>query len=888
MSAVAQRADDFVGRPGGAGYFSDDAVRVEFFCSLQSQLVERQRDRIASTYGWYLDVGGNAPLSCLRSARVPLQVAFDWLERARNFGFDDAQLLYETADGAAPQAADVWVPPGFEALLEPQLTLADVFFGGRKVGSVMVIYTPDKVEFQAPETIVNALPDLIEPLRVLQSLSGALDPNSAFACGFRGNNACGRLDPIPEVAGVIWDESRFRLDVFVNPEQLAVRGANIGKYLPPSSAEWSMMQTLYAALSGSFEQPDENYSLSGVNTISFRENRLVTDINVANDRFSIDELTVERDFEGLSYRGGYFNGDSSFLSFGTTNSVRGVSIGTSIDTRTDLRQSSGNSIEVFLATRSLVSIYKDGRLISSRNYDSGNQELDTTALPGGSYDIDIRIVDASGRETVETRFYVKSNQLPPLDEPNWYVELGQPTRINRDEVFREVNDGYLAKAGYLTRLSDTTAIGGGVIANNNQKALEIDFFSLNRGLQVDLSGIYADDGGYGFNLVGQLNWSTWTVSANYREIDNSKFDDQGGSITSVDTVLGTSIRQSTLNVTKNTDYGYFSVQARQNERDGQARTEALTFRYSAPVWRFWDSDLSTQFEYTQDDSDWLALLSVNWRFNRGRWNLNLKPEYQANYIDSIDEQLNDGFFEANANWSDQDLFMSDLRVYSSAYKRGNFEGASIEYDHQLRYGRARAQVERRKVNGVNSDNVNLNASTSFIVTDQGVAMGGQQQSQSAVVVNLEGEAAGVWFDVLVDRRPVAYAVPGASTVVTLRPFETYTIELRPRGNGFADLEGDIRTVTLYPGNVVDLDWSVEAATIVFGQVLLPDGTPVANALIEGIKGFASTDDYGLFQLELASSVSALEFVTRDYRCSVDVPEFESSGGVASLGTMVCD
>jgi hypothetical protein len=145
----------------------------------------------------------------------------------------------------------------------------------------------------------------------------------------------------------------------------------------------------------------------------------------------------------------------------------------------------------------------------------------------------------------------------------------------------------------------------------------------------------------------------------------------------------------------------------------------------------------------------------------------------------------------------------------------------------------------------------------------------------------------VWFDVLVDRRPVAYAVPGASTVVTLRPFETYTIELRPRGNGFADLEGDIRTVTLYPGNVVDLDWSVEAATIVFGQVLLPDGTPVANALIEGIKGFASTDDYGLFQLELASSVSVLEFVTRDYRCSVDVPEFESSGGVASLGTLVC-
>ncbi|MEQ3697676.1 MAG: TcfC E-set like domain-containing protein [Pseudomonadales bacterium] len=882
---AAQNADDYVATAPGGEYFSDQNVRVQFFCSLQKDVVEAQRDSMAALYGWYLDIGGKSPLSCLRSAEVPLPIAFNWLERSRRFGFNDAEILNKTLD-EVPVEVTAWVPPGFESLLEPQVTRADVFFGGRRIGSYMVIYTPDRVEFQNPELIVERLPDLLEPARVMQSLSGALDPNSVFACGLRGTMGCGELQPTPTVAGVIFDESRFRVDVFINPEQLAVRSAGVQKFLPPSSAQWSMMQSLYLAMSGDIDDPAAVYSLAGTNTIAWRENRLVTDLNYANDELDIDEFALQRDYEGLSYRAGYFNTDSSLLSFGYGGSIRGVSMGTSIDTRTDLRQSAGNEVTVFLSSRSRVAIYKDGRLVSAQNYDAGNQIIDTTALPGGSYDIDIEITDASGRSTVETRFYVKSSRLPPKDESEWYFELGEATEIVQNEVLRQPDGDWITRGGYSTRLSDTIGIGGGVAAHKDETMAEFDLFNIGRYHEVQTSLAYSDNDAYGVNVNSNFSVDRWSMAANLRYVDNPHFDnDINPDLTR--SLLGNSLTQGSLSLQRSTDFGYFSLQARYNDRFAQEELKTYTFRYTAPAYDFFGSDLYGRVELSKENDDWLALFTVTLRLDDGNFSYRVEPGYRQDYIAATDDYEDEPSLELNADWNDGDRFISDLRLNANAFARPDISGVSLGYDHAFRYGRIRSEVEQIDRNGQKTDSFNLNASTSFIVTDENVAVGGQQQSQSAVVINLDGQLEGVWFDVLVDKRPVAYAIAGTATVVTLRPFETYEVELRARGNGFADVQGDVRSVTLYPGNVVDLSWDVAMVDVVFGQVTLPNGEPVANAVVGGIPGFSVTDEFGLFQAEMKQGTTELTFQTREFTCSAKVPEYRSRAGVGSLGALVC-
>jgi hypothetical protein len=76
--------------------------------------------------------------------------------------------------------------------------------------------------------------------------------------------------------------------------------------------------------------------------------------------------------------------------------------------------------------------------------------------------------------------------------------------------------------------------------------------------------------------------------------------------------------------------------------------------------------------------------------------------------------------------------------------------------------------------------------------------------------------------------------------------------------------------------------------VVFGQVMLPNGEPVVNAVVGGIPGFSFTDELGLFQAEMKQGTTELTFQTREYTCTAVVPEYKSRSGVASLGSLQCE
>src|SRR5207247_1591607 len=134
--------------------------------------------------------------------------------------------------------------------------------------------------------------------------------------------------------------------------------------------------------------------------------------------FLVDNFVAEVDEPGTRYSGGLFWAPGIDLT--GQRKILGVGVGTQFDTRVDRDQVFGNQLIVFLAQRSRVDILRDGRLLTSRSYEAGNQALDTAGLPDGSYEVVLRIQEFGGGAREERRFFIKNARIAPLDQPVYF------------------------------------------------------------------------------------------------------------------------------------------------------------------------------------------------------------------------------------------------------------------------------------------------------------------------------------------------------------------------------------------------------------------------------------------------------------------------------------
>ena len=118
-------------------------------------------------------------------------------------------------------------------------------------------------------------------------------------------------------------------------------------------------------------------------------------------RYIVDRLNLNHDWKDWTFTGGLYR--SRPLRVLGENEVVGFRAQTSLRTRTKLYldRAYGSRLRVFLNRRSLVQVFRDGRLLVSGVYDVGNQDLDTSELPNGAYEVEIRIRDPISGERTE-------------------------------------------------------------------------------------------------------------------------------------------------------------------------------------------------------------------------------------------------------------------------------------------------------------------------------------------------------------------------------------------------------------------------------------------------------------------------------------------------------
>lgn len=198
--------------------------------------------------------------------------------------------------------------------------------------------------------------------------------------------------------------------------------------------------------------------------------------------------------------------------------------------------------------------------------------------------------------------------------------------------------------------------------------------------------------------------------------------------------------------------------------------------------------------------------------------------------------------------------------------------------------------------------MSANFDTSLIAAERKTAIGGRSVANSGVIIDLSSAPADSAFDVYIDNRRITTMSGGRRQVLMLAPYRTYSLHIVDvdRGLSFVAYDQGIRSVTLLPGTVSNLEWRVEPVVVAVGRIMLHgtavselDGVeynmrlPMRSALISGIHGFAMTDDDGTFQAEITPSTRLIHVRKHSVECDIGLEEFSMVNGIANLGDLAC-
>lgn len=789
--------------------------------------------------------------------------------------------LLAAGTGPAPAQFEAKPPEGFEDLDAPQSSLVDLYFRGELLGQYLASYAPGWVAFERPEQVVADLPGVAEPDALRRALTGRLDSNAQRICE-PGEEDCGYVET--DTAAVIFDRARFRVDLFVDPDLL--EAPDLGPdYLGAPAAAPSFVQSFAAA--GSTQVGDTAAGSASRGTIrsftlfGFGAGRVRADTSLSNrDGVALDVLAGELDRGGLSYRGGLFRA-SPLPSIGQRR-VLGAGIETTLDLRTDIEAASGTPLVVTLQRRAVVEILRDGRVLDSQVYPPGTQRLDTAGLPRGAYDVTLRIDQVGGGVRTQQRFFVKDRLIPPSDQPSYTLNVG---RLAEDASPGLPDLGApVLHAGHRRRVLQNFGVGLDLAATDREAAAEGALFYRGSLGRLQLSGFASSARDYGLALRGFGNAESYSYAVQLRRVWSGRA--RRGTVTGdeVQELVPPRLDGTTLDLTIDyllPDGGRLGIAADVSRRaDGETRYSAgpqlriplleraafdLSFQAEAAIGKE-ESLAFASLRLTWSGPDTLASAVTGYRFARGGQRDSTPYASVQGSVAAVDtprRQINLG---AGANLGLDESVRADAAYFGP--------------DTRADLGVERSLTDARETRAFGT------LATTVVGDPEGVALMGDDSNRSAVVVQVDGDT-DTRFRILVDDRPVGRVAAGERVSLPLQPYERYRVRLRRIAGRFVDYDTSPRRITVFPGTVHTLDWQVAPVVSVFAQAVRPNGTPVADALIEGTDAQLRTDRRGYFQVDVGTQDKLVLRPRDGAPCRIPLPDLTRDTEFRDLGSLTC-
>ena len=805
-------------------------------------------------------------------------------------------LLAESAAGASSASLiqSAAPPAGFDELTRPREMLLDVYYGDRKVGEARAVVAPGTVRFIDPATLIALVPDVIPSPALTAELSSELPSHPELVCSPGNSGQCGEL--APETVGVILDEDHFRASLFFAPKLLRTRPAVGDPYLKPSTGPLSLTSNVGLALSGS-TGTSAIYNIQDRTILSLGNARIRSDFSYASRLgLTVDNLVGEIERRDLRYSAGLFWAPG--LDLTGQRRIAGIGAGTQFDTRADRELIEGTPLVLFLQQPSRVEMIVEGRLVTSRSYGAGNNVLDTSALPDGSYPVTLRIRQENGGVREEQRFFVKNAQIAPAGQTLLLAYAGMLANSEPHHPI-SISDNFYYQVGAARRLSRSIAVDLSAVGAAGKNMIEAGGWLVTRHGKVRVAGLVSTKGDKGalvqfgssgqgplnFNLDVRRVWSSdgrpliplpafidsfGTTPPTGAQVGQSSYTQVSGSLgyslgRAYVSVIG-SLRhdrgfRTDYTVGPNLNWPIFSKDGMEIVLQADAqRTRTTTAAFAGLRFQLNSSRLSflatagEAVRHTDGGSDSDVSRAVG----------SLSAEYFHESADRTQVSANAGF--------ERSLDTSDIHAGAAIYSRlGSARGDLL---HPLE-GRGGLQYGLTLQSGAALDRHEL-------------ALGGRDIQESALVVSLDGERGRTAFDVLVDDQPRGRLVAGQSVPIFLQPYRSYQVRIRPAGPTSVDYDTGTRSVVLYPGNVAHVRWAARSLFTVFGQAVGPDGRPIANAMVRSERGIGETNDEGYFQIDVAGG-DTLSFTRgQSLTCHSKLGTFKEGRDLVPLGKVTCE
>ncbi|QAX86705.1 pilus assembly protein PapC [Pseudomonas sp. DTU12.3] len=233
---------------------------------------------------------------------------------------------------------------------------------------------------------------------------------------------------------------------------------------------------------------------------------------------AIHELYTQRELQGSFFRLGYFTPNSEGLtrqprSFGTSpDTAVGVMYGSSDSLAVDSPRPSVYPIFVTANRQASVEIFRDGLLINTQAVPAGLQTLDTRPLPGGIYEVEVRLIEDGQTTSTTQELVYKPVNWSNLDD-RWRYNLfaGQESRLFSN--WDEQDSGDMTAGASVNYLLHPRVILG---LSTRQVREKLQFGSSIDWSVADNTSVYAnlyqtEDHGTGVDLQGLYNYGAGSL-----------------------------------------------------------------------------------------------------------------------------------------------------------------------------------------------------------------------------------------------------------------------------------------------------------------------------------------------------------------------------------------
>lgn len=783
-------------------------------------------------------------------------------------------------------------PDGFAELAGEREVLVDVYFGGQKVGEALARTSPGALQFRAPGEVASMLPLLISAAAVNEALGSRLPTHGELVCSSGTADRCGVL--APDIVGIIYDEDRFRVDLFVNPSFLRTSGLAVRTFLPPPTAPLGLTSSVGAALSGSSGGPN-SYTIQNRTVVGWRNARLRMNSALASKLgWIIDDLAGELEHKDLRYSAGLFWAPGN--DFIGQRRLVGAGVATQFDTWADRNELHGTPLVLFLAQPARVDLVVDGRLVSSRSYPAGSVALDTAALPNGSFNVLVRIHQANGTVSEEQRFFARNLQAPPMGHPSFHAFAGMLANTRRHDPI-SLSGTFFYDVGGAWRLDRHFAFDIAATGTQHKALFETGAWLLARAARVRVAALVSTAGDAGALLQlssggqGPVNFSLdlrriWSSDGKPLIPLPSYVDSFGATPPTGLQLASGSYTQATGSVGVRLASGTLAIVGSYRKDESQPADYSIGPSINLPVLTRGAVQLVLDASAQRTRTTMAAFAGMRLLFTSGGFSVlgrlghgshadDADPRsFQSRVVGSVSAQYSHEdadrtLVELEAG-ADRDIAASTAHAGGALYSR--FGNARVDLLHNLEEG---------------GTQYGLTLQSGVALTRGGLAIAGRDLDQSALIVSVTGDAAAAEFNVLVDGVVRGRVKSGHRLSIFMPGYRSYKVRLVAAAASAVDYDGSAREVTLYPGNVQRLSWNVKSYFTIFARATSADGRPIANALVRTASAVGESDANGNFQIDMRAGEPITMATGASSSCTVKLPRIVVKDDFASVGKVLC-